>query len=67
MAPETALPGRGSISETAFEKSLLLNNIKEFLTKHPGSVFATGISSHRFYYNPADLPKEAYQINREFG
>lgn len=63
IAPETALPGRGSISETTFEKSLLLNNIKGFLSNHPGSVFATGISSHRFYYNPADLPKEAYQIN----
>lgn len=63
IAPETALPGRGSISETAFEKSLLLNNIKVFLSSHPGSVFATGISSHRFFYNPADLPKEAYQIN----
>ncbi len=63
MAPETAIPGRGSISETAFEKSLLLNNIKEFLTKHPGSVFATGISSHRFYLDPATMPKEAYQIN----
>lgn len=63
IAPETALPGRGSISETAFEKSLILNNIKGFLSNHPGSVFATGISSHRFFYNPADLPKEAYQIN----
>lgn len=63
IAPETALPGRGSISETGFEKSLLLNNIKGFLSNHPGSVFATGISSHRFFYNPADLPKEAYQIN----
>ncbi|MGI9580982.1 apolipoprotein N-acyltransferase [Chryseobacterium sp. RRHN12] len=63
IAPETALPGRGSISETAFEKSLLLNNIRGFLSNHPGSVFATGISSHRFYYNPADLPKEAYQVN----
>ncbi|MDR6487720.1 apolipoprotein N-acyltransferase [Chryseobacterium vietnamense] len=63
IAPETALPGRGSISETAFEKSVLLNNIKGFLSHHPESVFATGISSHRFFYNPADLPKEAYQIN----
>ncbi|PWW30677.1 apolipoprotein N-acyltransferase [Chryseobacterium sp. AG844] len=63
IAPETALPGRGSISETGFEKSLLLNNIKGFLSNHPGSVFATGISSHRFFYNPTDLPKEAYQIN----
>lgn len=63
IAPETALPGRGSISETAFEKSLLLNNIKSFLAQHPGSVFATGISSHRFYKTQESIPKEAYQIN----
>lgn len=41
IAPETALPGRGSISETAFEKSDLLNNVKGFLVKHPYSVFTT--------------------------
>lgn len=63
IAPETALPGRGSISETAFEKSLLLNNVKGFLVKHPGSVFATGISSHHFYTNKKEVPKEAYQLN----
>lgn len=63
IAPETALPGRGSISETAFEKSVILNNLKGFLTKHPGSVFATGISSHHFFTNENDLPKEAYQIH----
>ncbi|MDR6404628.1 MULTISPECIES: apolipoprotein N-acyltransferase [Chryseobacterium] len=63
IAPETALPGRGSISEAAFEKSFLLNNIKGFLSKHPGSVFATGISSHKFYTNEENLPKEAYQLN----
>jgi apolipoprotein N-acyltransferase len=63
IAPETALPGRGSISETAFEKSIILNNLKEFLSKHPGSVFATGISSHRFYTHSKDLPEEAYQLN----
>lgn len=64
IAPETALPGRGSISETAFEKSLLLNNIKDFLSKHQGSVFATGISSHHLFFDPAKMPKEAYQINQ---
>ncbi|AZB23249.1 apolipoprotein N-acyltransferase [Chryseobacterium bernardetii] len=64
IAPETALPGRGSISETGIEKSLLLNNVKDFLSKHPGSVFATGISSHRLFFNPAALPKEAYEINQ---
>ncbi|WP_336686354.1 apolipoprotein N-acyltransferase [Chryseobacterium bernardetii] len=64
IAPETALPGRGSISETGIEKSLLLNNVKDFLSKHSGSVFATGISSHRLFFNPAALPKEAYEINQ---
>lgn len=64
IAPETALPGNGSISETAFEKSLVLNNIKGFLSKHPGSVFSTGISSHKFYTNNQNLPKEAYQLNQ---
>ncbi|SHL92097.1 apolipoprotein N-acyltransferase [Chryseobacterium polytrichastri] len=63
IAPETALPGRGSISETAFEKSLLLNNVKSFLVKHPGAVFSTGISSHRFYTSNKDLPIQAYQLN----
>lgn len=64
IAPETALPGRGSISETGIEKSFLLNNIKDFLSKHPGSVFATGISSHRLFFDPATLPKEAYEMNQ---
>lgn len=63
IAPETAIPGRGSISETALEKSFLLNNVKDFLSKHPGSVFATGISSHRYFLSEENLPKEAYQIN----
>lgn len=63
IAPETAIPGSGSISETAFEKSYLLNNIKGFLAKHPGSVFATGISSHRYFFGENNLPKDAYQIN----
>ncbi|WP_160136217.1 apolipoprotein N-acyltransferase [Chryseobacterium sp. c4a] len=66
IAPETALPGKGSISETGLEKSLLLNNVKEFLSTHPGSVFATGISSHRFYFDPTTRPKEAYQTNQGF-
>ena len=64
IAPETALPGKGSISETAFEKSIILNNLKAFLAKHPGSVFSTGISSHKFYTSSKDLPIEAYQINQ---
>lgn len=63
IAPETALPGRGSISETAFEKSELLNNVKAFLAKHPGSVFTTGISSHKYFLDKNTAPSNAYQIN----
>lgn len=63
IAPETALPGRGSISERSFEKSLILNNLKAFLVKHPGAVFVTGISSHKFYTSKENLPVEAYQLN----
>ena len=62
MAPETALPGNGSISETGFEGSILLNNVKAFLLKHPGSVFESGISSHRFFFNANQKPENAYDI-----
>lgn len=63
IGPETSLPGYGSISETGFEQSELLNKVKEFLTKHPKSVFATGISSHRFYPNEKDKTKTSYQMS----
>lgn len=46
IAPETALPGRGSISENGFEDSFILNKVKTFLQTKPNSVFITGISSH---------------------
>lgn len=63
IAPETALPGNGSFSERGFEKSEILNRVKTFLTQHPKSVFATGISSHKYYFSSENLPKEAYEIN----
>lgn len=62
IGPETSVPGRGSISETGTEQSLLLNTMKNFLSKHPQSVFATGISSHRFFYENDAKPNNAYEI-----
>ncbi|MFC6268756.1 apolipoprotein N-acyltransferase [Frigoriflavimonas asaccharolytica] len=47
IAPETAIPGRGSISEGGFEDSFLLNDVKSFLQTKPNSVFISGISSHK--------------------
>ena len=64
LGPETSLPGFGSISETGFEQSELLNKTKEFLTRHPKSIFATGISSHRFYLNEKEKSKTAYQTSQ---
>lgn len=61
IGPETSLPGYGSISERGFEQSLLLNQVKGFLTTHPKSIFATGISSHRFYSRDEKESKTAYQ------
>lgn len=49
LAPETSLPGPGSISERGLNHSLLLNNIKTFLSQHPKSVYVGGISSHYVY------------------
>ena len=61
IGPETSLPGYGSISERGFEQSLLLNQVKGFLTTHPKSIFATGISSHRFYTQDEKESNTAYQ------
>lgn len=62
IGPETSLPGFGSISERGFEQSVLLNNVKSFLSKHSKSVFATGISSHNFYRSGDEKPNYAYQV-----
>lgn len=63
IGPETSLPGFGSISERGFEQSTLLNNVKDFLSKHPKSVFATGISSHKFFRSNEQKPNAAYQVS----
>lgn len=63
IAPETALPGYGSFSETGFKNSLVFNNIKQFLAEHPNTVFTTGISSHKYFFNEYEKPDNAYQLN----
>ncbi len=63
IGPETSLPGYGSISERGFEQSLLLNQVKGFLSTHPKSIFATGISSHRFYTKDEKESNTAYQTS----
>lgn len=63
IAPETALPGPGSFSEKGMDKSPILDSIKQFLAQRPKSVFATGVSSHRFFMEGENIPKNAYKTN----
>lgn len=62
IAPETAIPGRGSISETGLQQSLLIQEIQNFLASKKHAVFLTGLSSHRLFTQEADAPKNAYAI-----
>lgn len=49
IAPETALPGRGSFSEKGLKGSGIIRQAESFLENRPGSVLIAGISSHRFF------------------
>lgn len=64
LAPETAIPGSGSISESGFEHNLLFKKIKKFLITKPNSVFATGISSHKLFFSETEAPKNAYKTTQ---
>lgn len=64
IAPETALPGYGSFSERGFEGSQVLNSLKSFTASHPGSIFATGISSHKFFPDELTAPRNAYKTSQ---
>ena len=65
LSPETSLPGPGSISERGFNSSLLINNIKGFLSQHPKSVFSGGISSHYVYKEGEEKPSTASYLDRQ--
>ncbi|MPS73549.1 MAG: apolipoprotein N-acyltransferase [Chryseobacterium sp.] len=65
LSPETSLPGPGSISERGFNNSLLINNIKTFLSQHPKSVFSGGISSYYVYREDEEKPATASYLDRQ--
>ena len=62
IAPETAFPGRGSLSEKGFNKSISINIAKEFLTKHPQSILLTGASTHKFLFNESETENYSVKI-----
>ena len=62
IAPETAFPGNGSLSENGFNKSTSIAIAKEFLGKHPQSIFLTGASTHKFLFDEADTEDYSAEI-----
>lgn len=62
IAPETAFPGNGSLSENGFNKSTSIAIAKEFLRKHPQSIFLTGASTHKFLFDEADTEDYSTEI-----
>ena len=62
IAPETAFPGRGSLSEKGFNKSISINIAKEFLAKHPQSILLTGASTHKFLFNESETENYSVKI-----
>ena len=65
LAPETSLPGSGGFSERGFNNSLLINNVKNFLSQHPKSVYAGGISSYYVYKDDEEKPVTASYLDRQ--
>lgn len=62
IAPETAFPGNGSLSENGFNKSTSIAIAKDFLGKHPQSIFLTGASTHKFLFDEADTEDYSTKI-----
>lgn len=65
IAPETAFPGNGSLSETGFEKSISVNTAKAFLSRYPGSVMLTGASTHRYLFNKEETTDASIPLNED--
>lgn len=62
IAPETAFPGRGSLSETGFNRSVSINIAKEFLAKHSKSILLTGASTHKYLFNETETENYSVKI-----
>ena len=49
IAPETAFPGAGGLSERGLHHSQSIHLVYSFLQQHPQSIFAGGISTYKIY------------------
>jgi len=63
IAPETAIPGYGEINEDTFTENQVLNDIVNFTRKHYKSIFLTGASTYRIYYDEQEKSETAYFLS----
>ncbi|MDY3381226.1 apolipoprotein N-acyltransferase [Riemerella anatipestifer] len=59
LAPETAFPGYGGLSEKGLKQSTLIKNVEDYLNHQPKSVFVGGVSTYNVFYNENEAPKTA--------
>lgn len=64
IAPETAIPGNGSIEETQIETNETIKKVQSFLEKYPQSTFITGAATHRFFLSEDQPTKNAYPVEQ---
>lgn len=65
IAPETAFPGKGGISENGFQYSLMINKIKNLLHKNRNRLSYPGFRLTEFMKTPKKNPKLLLWIVRE--
>ena len=65
IAPETAIPGIGGMSENGFKNSTILNMISTFTAQYPQSTFITGASTYKVYPNEESKSETAYQVPQQ--
>jgi len=63
IAPETAIPGYGEINEDTFTENQVLNDIQNFTRKYYKSIFLTGASTYRIYYDEQEKSETAYFLS----
>lgn len=62
LAPETAFPGVGGLSERGFHRSESIRMVNEFLSQRPQSVFVGGVSTYKVYREESEKTPTAYHF-----
>jgi len=63
IAPETAIPGYGEINEDTFSENQILKDIQNFTKNYSKSIFLTGASTYKIYYDEQKKSETAYFLN----